>query len=89
MLELGKDSHEEHKEILTFAQELNAQNYYFVGKEFHSAAKGNPFFGEKGKFFDTSVDLRDYLSLNPIKGNTILIKGSRGTKLEKVLEILA
>lgn len=89
MLELGKDSHEEHKEILEFAQELNAQNYYFVGKEFHSAAKGNPFFGEKGKFFDTSVDLRDYLSLNPIKGNTILIKGSRGTKLEKVLEILA
>lgn len=89
MLELGADSQQEHREILSYAKEIDAQNYFFVGKEFHSAAADDLFYKENGKFFDTSADLRDYLTANPIKDNSILIKGSRGTKLEKVLEILA
>ena len=42
----------------------------------------------KASFFKTSLELRDYLITNPITGNTFLIKGSRGTRLERILDIL-
>jgi len=43
---------------------------------------------KNAKFFKTSLELRDYLIANPITGNTFLIKGSRGTRLERVLDTL-
>lgn len=89
MLELGADSQKEHAGILAVAKSINIRYYFFVGKEFRSAAAGDKFYETKGHFFDDSPRLREFLEENPLRGNTILIKGSRGTKLEKVLEILA
>jgi UDP-N-acetylmuramoyl-tripeptide--D-alanyl-D-alanine ligase len=89
MLELGADSQKEHAGILAVAKSINIRYYFFVGKEFRNAAAGDKFYETKGHFFDDSPRLREFLEENPLRGNTILIKGSRGTKLEKVLEILA
>ncbi len=36
-------------------------------------------------WFPTSEDLADWLKENPVSGHTILIKGSRGIRMEKVL----
>jgi UDP-N-acetylmuramyl pentapeptide synthase len=52
-----------------------------------------PLFIEAGsnsnlKTFANSDDALNYLKVNPVKGTTILIKGSRGIKLEKVLDVL-
>ena len=39
-------------------------------------------------FFMTSKDLAMYLQDHPMKGSTVLIKGSRGTRMETVLDYL-
>lgn len=44
--------------------------------------------GHETGFFLTSKDLAGYLKDHPVKGNTVLIKGSRGTRMETVLEYL-
>ena len=89
MLELGADSQKEHKEILDIARTINIRYYFFVGSEFRSAAAGDEYYSTKGNFFEDSLRLKEFLEENPLRGNTILIKGSRGTKLEKALEILS
>lgn len=44
--------------------------------------------GHETGFFLTSSDLASYLSEHPLKNSTVLIKGSRGTRMETVLENL-
>jgi UDP-N-acetylmuramyl pentapeptide synthase len=39
-------------------------------------------------FFATSDELAQHLADNPLDGATILIKGSRGTTMEKVIPVL-
>jgi len=45
-------------------------------------------FIQKEKSFVDSDKAHEYLQLHPSKNKTILIKGSRGIKLEKVLPVL-
>jgi len=39
-------------------------------------------------FFNTSTEAAEWVKMHPIKDHCILIKGSRGSKMEKVLEAL-
>ena len=80
MLELGDAAEEEHQAIvqLLSAQKINA---YLVGAEFEKCA-GN------FKSFATAGDLKTYLSSQNIEMCTVLIKGSRGIKLEQLEEVL-
>ncbi len=83
MLELGSDSAKEHDAIVNLLKQKNIINVLLVG----------PFFKESGKLinaktFLTAEEAVDYLKQNPIKNTAILIKGSRGIKLEKVVEVL-
>ena len=62
-------------------------------KNITNALLVGPFFKESGKIIDAktfadSEEVVDYLKLHPVKDTTILIKGSRGIKLEKVVEVL-
>lgn len=88
MLELGTESTKEHKAILELISDINPQKIFLVGKEFRNAAENNKYFQDKALFFENSLLLRDYLKENPIKNFSILIKGSRGTKLENTIESL-
>lgn len=91
MLELGADSEEEHKAVITKACESDFEKVFFVGGEFAQAVKKMPQNADmhsKAMFFDTSADLAKWLESNPLTGETILIKGSRGTRMEKVMEVL-
>lgn len=83
MLELGKYSHDEHTKILNLITELKATNVFIVG----------PIFTEIGiefnfKTFLNISELNEFLRKEPIKNGNLLIKGSRGIELEKVLEFL-
>lgn len=83
MLELGDESLLEHAKVIARLREMDPELVILVGKEF-AAAAGN------GKYlcFRTSEDAADYLSKNPIEGFTVLIKGSRGTRMEKLIPVL-
>lgn len=82
MLELGEESQKEHEAIIQLLKQKNIQAL-LVGPLFCNAGNGSTF-----QLFANSDDANTYLQSNPIKNATILIKGSRGIKLEKVLETL-
>jgi UDP-N-acetylmuramoyl-tripeptide--D-alanyl-D-alanine ligase len=83
MLELGKSSAEEHQNIIELLSSLDLKNVFLIGKNFASANFSEPVLS-----FETTGSCISYLQKNPIKNGLILIKGSRGMQLEKVLEIL-
>lgn len=83
MLELGVDSEKEHDAIVRLLQKNKIEKVILVG----------PYFMKSGKLinaisFSTSDEALDYLKQHPVKDATVLIKGSRGIKLEKVVEAL-
>lgn len=83
MLELGSESEKEHDAIVALLQEKNITNALLVGPLFIQAGKKN-----NSKTFATSDEAVEFLKQNKITEATILIKGSRGIKLEKVVEVL-
>lgn len=87
MLELGEESVREHRDVLEYISGMQAESLFFVGSQFRAAAEGNPAFSD-AKFFSDSLELKEYLTANPLSGKKILIKGSRGTKLERVIDLL-
>lgn len=84
MLELGADSRNLHKEVVERLLEMDLALVCLVGKEFAAASAGI----EGIRCFDTSDALALWLQENPQDGATVLIKGSRGTRMEKVLPML-
>lgn len=87
MLELGDDSLSEHQEIIGKALACGAQKICLVGEEFRKALAKS---GETGNLmhFMTSEDLADWIGTEDISGAVVLIKGSRGVKMEKIIENL-
>ena len=85
MLELGDESLNEHKSVITSALGRGLTCVYFVGDEFGKAAAEMSLDAENAKFFKTSADLASYLATDPLSDATVLIKGSRGTRMEKVI----
>lgn len=83
MLELGLQSEEEHVSILEQTKKHPFEAVFLVGPIFTKAAQNFPYFT-----FPDSGELCSYLTQNPIETGTVLVKGSRGIQLEKVLEIL-
>lgn len=88
MLELGEESMPEHKSVINSALGRGLEKVFFVGKEFGRAAEEMALQTESAMFFLTSDDLAAYLAENKLSGATVLIKGSRGTRMEKVIETL-
>ncbi|HQK36686.1 MAG TPA: UDP-N-acetylmuramoyl-tripeptide--D-alanyl-D-alanine ligase [Bacteroidales bacterium] len=80
MLELGPYAGEEHMRILNLAASLPVEKIITVGPEFAKVSKG-----EKTVHFLSAEGLVEELKRNPIRGCQILIKGSRGMALEKVV----
>lgn len=81
MLELGQQSTEEHQTIINLLKENQISNVLLVGKAFQNC---NSDFVS----FETVEDLIIWLKENMIENQTILIKGSRGIRLEKIISLL-
>lgn len=79
MLELGEVSPEEHLKMAQLAVEITS-NIVLVGKEFKAAA------AQLGvRHFEDAMSLRPWLLEQGYSGKLILIKGSRGIGLERIL----
>jgi UDP-N-acetylmuramoyl-tripeptide--D-alanyl-D-alanine ligase len=83
MLELGKYSKSEHTSILELLKNYPEIIVYTVGKNFFEIAENF-----NCKCFQNVDLLCNFLADSPITNGTILIKGSRGIQLEKVLNCL-
>ncbi|MGB0369114.1 MAG: Mur ligase family protein, partial [Flavobacteriales bacterium] len=83
MLEVGSTSTEEHKAVCQRLQLLKLKTVCLVGKEFTQFNNEFEF-----NFFENVDDLVTWLNTNPLSDEMVLIKGSRGNKLEKAAEFL-
>ncbi len=84
MLELGEDSLKLHSEVVERLSAMNLSLVCLVGGEFSKVCKGN----DSVRCFAASDELAQWLVDNPVDGATVLIKGSRGTRMEKVISAL-
>lgn len=80
MLELGDFSIREHQHIVNFLKQNDLTDTVLVG----------PYFNDieniiNAKLFKTSAEACAFLKKMKIQNATVLIKGSRGTKMEEVL----
>ena len=81
MRELGEYSHLEHQNVVNMLAERKPENVFLVGEEYMQTTSPYPVF--------ENVDcLHKYLQDNPLKDKNILLKGSRSTQMEKLLDIL-
>ena len=83
MRELGSASEEEHRNILGLMKELGFKAAFLVGQNFCDY-NNNPNW----MTFAKVEDLFQHIENHPISGKKMLIKGSRGIQLEKVLPLL-
>lgn len=81
MLELGEESEKEHQNILKLAQELGFDQIITVGKNFKKV-------NSTETAFENTAELTEYLKLNKILSENILLKGSRGIALEKSIDFI-
>ena len=89
MLELGAESLSEHVAVIRSACSRGLSMVCFVGKEFQAAsAQVSADVLVNARFFDTSDELATFLGENPIEGAVVLIKGSRGKRMENVIPVL-
>lgn len=83
MFELGPESSMQHEIITKQACESGLEQVILIGKHFYA-------FKDKfdALFFETPVEAEVYIQRNPIENNLVLLKGSRGMKLESLLQYL-
>jgi len=83
MLELGKDSFDEHTRIVELLKKHNFDKTILVGECFNQFKDNSSVL-----CFANTTLAEEYLKANVIEQSTILVKGSRGIKLEKLLDYL-
>lgn len=84
MFELGVDAEQEHQYIADYASDIELDTLVLVGENFYNI----PNKGDGILFFRSYQDLKNNFSTLNLESNMILIKGSRGMALERVLELL-
>ena len=83
MFELGKDSNHYHQEIINELEKINDCIIYIVGEYFYKTKHS-----DRIESFSTTKELINNLSKINISNYSILIKGSRGMQLEKIIEFI-
>jgi UDP-N-acetylmuramoyl-tripeptide--D-alanyl-D-alanine ligase len=81
MKEMGVDEQNEHRELVRLISEYEWRNVILVGKEFKE-------WQNVYSWFENSADAAIYVKVHPPVDSSILIKGSRGSKMEVLLEAL-
>ena len=81
MRELGDYSHLEHQNIVNMLAERKAESVFLVGEEYLQTTSPYPVF-------ENVEQLHQHFEEHPLKGKHILLKGSRSTRMEKLLDIL-
>ena len=81
MRELGEYSHLEHQNIVNMLAERKADTVFLVGEEYLQTTSPYPVF-------ENVELLHKHFEEQPLKGKSILLKGSRSTQMEKLLDVL-
>lgn len=86
MKELGKDSVEEHQKIANLLCTADLKEVWLVGNEFaHTSLAG---LSIPHLLFANVDEVKTHLAAHPLHSHTILIKGSNGTRLFQLPDLL-
>jgi len=83
MFELGAESRTEHEAILTLLKDFNFSDVLLIGPRFFEVSSDSDFH-----CFNSTIEAHDWLKNHPISNASILVKGSRGMKLEMLIPVL-
>ncbi|MBS0614676.1 MAG: UDP-N-acetylmuramoyl-tripeptide--D-alanyl-D-alanine ligase, partial [Proteobacteria bacterium] len=86
MAELGEHALQSHVQIGRYARECGVQRLFALGPESSRAAEA---FGSGAEWFPDAESLIRRLSAEVASGVTLLIKGSRVNRLERVVQALS
>jgi UDP-N-acetylmuramoyl-tripeptide--D-alanyl-D-alanine ligase len=88
MFEMGSEAAVEHTAVIEKAMQAAVNEVIFIGKDFSSQqteVQNSQLINTT--FYITAEDAMVGLKTNPISNATILIKGSRGMALERLVEL--
>ncbi len=81
MKEMGTEELNEHRELVSLISKYQWQNVMLVGKEFKEVKEGYTWF-------ENSTEAAAYIKTHQPESSSILIKGSRGSKMEVLVDTL-
>jgi len=84
MFELGDESQSEHQSVINYLKSNESVECFFIGNDFYSNKVEQPNF----KFYKDFNSFAEYLQTTKFSNSTLLIKGSRGMALERVLDYI-
>lgn len=84
MRELGAISNDAHREIMDLIASHNFSKVFVVGHNFESFRNKYTFT----TYFPDTETLVEYLKTHEVADSFILVKGSRGNKLERIIDYL-
>ncbi|MEC5165697.1 UDP-N-acetylmuramoyl-tripeptide--D-alanyl-D-alanine ligase [Flavobacterium sp. PL11] len=84
MFELGKESHQEHLDIVKMLEDQECVSCFFIGSDFNK----NKMDKKNFYFYETFDDFSKNILPNQFMESSILIKGSRGMALERTLDFI-
>ena len=84
MRELGAESVSEHVQVLRQVLSMGLELVCLVGDEFRKAVEAEGA-EDKVRCFASSEELSSWLEVNPVRNSTVLVKGSRGIRMETVI----
>lgn len=84
MFELGNSAEIEHQYIVDYLETNALGKAFLIGKNFYKTTSD----GSDIMKFETFEDLKSQLENHPINNSLMLIKGSRGMALERILDIV-
>ncbi|MFT3949646.1 MAG: UDP-N-acetylmuramoyl-tripeptide--D-alanyl-D-alanine ligase [Agriterribacter sp.] len=81
MMELGPESKKEHQDIVSLIKKYNWSNVILVGGDFEGITE--PFM-----YFKNAAEAAGWIKQHKPENSSLLVKGSRSTKMETILEVL-
>lgn len=81
MKEMGENCHSEHQALVDLVQTLGFEHVVLVGKEFEDTT-------HNFQYFEQAALAKAWLEARPLHDASILVKGSRGSKMEEILPAL-
>ena len=87
MFEMGQESAAEHEAVIKKALETAVDERIFIGPEFFRSQKSEVRGQKPAVFYPTVEEAIARFKAYPIRNATVLIKGSRGMALERLVDL--
>ena len=81
MFELGESSRSEHQKLVDNIEQFSFHHIFLIGTRFYATQRKTAIS------FNTFEDFKNHFKKSDFQNQTVLIKGSRGMALERVLEL--